>query len=55
MASTIPTSRAQRCLYCKAERIIQIVDDGHIHVVGTTPPGLLDECDLGAGRLLTDQ
>ena len=47
MAGVIPGNKAQRCLYCKAQRIITVVDDGHVHVIGTKPPGLSDECDLG--------
>ena len=39
-------SRAQECLYCKATRIVQVLEDGSVSVVGTNPPGLTDECDM---------
>ena len=43
MVNVVIGSKAQKRLYCRAERIVQEVED-HIHVVGTTPLGLSDEC-----------
>ena len=43
MANVVFSSRAQRCIYCGAERTIT-TSDGHDSVKATKPAGLSDEC-----------
>ena len=44
LVEVVPTSEAQRCLNCGAQRAIVELGDGEIHIAGTYPADLSDEC-----------